>query len=286
ERIELAGMDPARHQIVARAFGAGGGQDRRLELGEALLDHPPADRCDHLAAQQDVRVQPITPEVEIAIFEPDILGIVGLAGDRQRQLLGSRLDGRTVGDDLDRAGRKVGIGRLGPARDDLAVACDDRFGPQPLEQGERLAVRAGDDLGQAVMIAQVDEQDAAMIALAVNPAREADAAADIGLAKLAAIVGAIDVHGAPTGAGQPLVKRAMPPAMADQRLLPPPPWLCSPPLRPASEARSGSFLKLPPLAWPPLLAISRWRSSSIEAKPRFELPPRLLLLSGMFMAPV
>ena len=93
ERVEFAGMDAARHQIVARALGAGGGQDRRLELGEALLDHPPADRADHLAAQQDVGVQPLAAQVEIAVAEADILRIIGLAGDRQRQLLGGGLDG-------------------------------------------------------------------------------------------------------------------------------------------------------------------------------------------------
>ena len=35
--VELAGMEPARHQIVARALGRDRGQDRRLELGEACV---------------------------------------------------------------------------------------------------------------------------------------------------------------------------------------------------------------------------------------------------------
>ncbi len=34
--VELAGMQARRHQEVARTLGRGGGQDRRLELGEAL----------------------------------------------------------------------------------------------------------------------------------------------------------------------------------------------------------------------------------------------------------
>ena len=45
------------------------------------------------------------------------------------------------------------------------------------------------------MIAQIDEQHAAMVALAVNPARQADGRADIGGAELGAGVGAIGVHG-------------------------------------------------------------------------------------------
>ena len=44
------------------------------------------------------------------------------------------------------------------------------------------------------MIAQIDEQQPAMIALAMHPARDADRLADLFGAKLAAIMGAIGVH--------------------------------------------------------------------------------------------
>ena len=44
------------------------------------------------------------------------------------------------------------------------------------------------------MVAQVDEQHAAVVALAVDPARQADGLADVGGAQLGAIMGAIGVH--------------------------------------------------------------------------------------------
>ena len=94
ERVEFARMDPARDEIVARALGRAGGQDRRLELGEALVDHPPADRGDHRRAQHDVGVDLLAAQVEVAVFEPDFLGIILLAGDRHRQLGRRRLDRR------------------------------------------------------------------------------------------------------------------------------------------------------------------------------------------------
>ena len=47
------------------------------------------------------------------------------------------------------------------------------------------------------MVAQVDEQHAAMVADAVAPAREADGLADMVFAELAAGMGAIGVHGNP-----------------------------------------------------------------------------------------
>jgi hypothetical protein len=45
-----------------------------------------------------------------------------------------------------------------------------------------------------MMVAQVDEQDSAMVALAVNPAGQADGRADIGGAQLGAMVRAVGVH--------------------------------------------------------------------------------------------
>jgi hypothetical protein len=47
ERVEVAGMNAARHQIVARPLGRAGREDRCLELGEAELDHAAPDRRDH-----------------------------------------------------------------------------------------------------------------------------------------------------------------------------------------------------------------------------------------------
>ena len=44
------------------------------------------------------------------------------------------------------------------------------------------------------MVAQVDEQQMAVVALAVHPARQADGFADIACAKVGAAVGAIGVH--------------------------------------------------------------------------------------------
>ena len=50
-------------------------------------------------------------------------------------------------------------------------------------------------LRQAVVVAQVDEQQAAVVALAVHPARQPDIGAGIRRPKGTAGVGAIGVHG-------------------------------------------------------------------------------------------
>ena len=70
QRVELARMDPARHEVVACALGRARGEDRRLELEKALRVHPPADARDHLRAQHDVAVQLLAPQVEEAVAQP------------------------------------------------------------------------------------------------------------------------------------------------------------------------------------------------------------------------
>ena len=209
QRVELAGMQPRRHQEVARAFGRGRGQDRGLEFEEAALLHAAADRVDDGAAFHDIGVQAVAPQIEEAVLQPDFFRVFLIAEHRHRQL-GGRSQHLDLGDvDLNCAGRHLGIlGAAGTAAH-LAVDLHHPFGAQLFHLLERRAVRIGDHLGEPVMVAQVDEEDAAVIAHPVHPAGEPHLFADVGLAERAAGVGAITVHAgvrqkrpaAPTRAG-------------------------------------------------------------------------------------
>ena len=103
--------------------------------------------------------------------------------------------GDRAADDFDLASAQIGVHQLSVPGDDLAFDRDDALGPQALDCSETGRAGVEDDLGQAVMVAQVDKQQIAVIALAVNPARQADLLANIGSAKRGATVGAICVHG-------------------------------------------------------------------------------------------
>ena len=131
------------------------------------------------AALHDVLVQVLAAQIEEAVFEPDVLRIFLLAEHRHRQFAGrpQHLDLADI--DLDRAGRQIGIlGAAGPPAH-LAVDAHHPFRAQRLGDFEGRAVGVGDDLGEAVMIAQIDEQHAAMVADAMAPARQPDLGADV-----------------------------------------------------------------------------------------------------------
>ena len=123
EGVEFAGMNTARHQIVACALGAARGQDRRLELSEPLPDHALADAGDDIRAQDDIRVQSLTTQIEIAVFKPDFFGIFGLAKHRHRQFRRRRLHNNIRRAHFDLARRQPGIHRFSGPRNNHTRHC-------------------------------------------------------------------------------------------------------------------------------------------------------------------
>ena len=186
QRVELAGMNPRRHQEVPRAFRRGRRQDRGLELEEALLLHPLAHGIDDRAAGHDVLVQFLATQVEETVLKPYVFRIFLLARDRQRQLGGraQHLDRADI--DLDLAGRQFGIDGAFGTMAHLAVDPHHPFRAELFDFRERRRILVGHALGDAVMVAQVDEQHAAMVADDVAPAREANGFADVAVAERAA----------------------------------------------------------------------------------------------------
>jgi hypothetical protein len=77
----------------------------------------------------------------------------------------------------------------------LPIDADHPFGAHLLRGGKGRRIGVGDDLGQAVMVAQVDEQQTAMVADAMHPAGKADGLTDLGRAEGPASERAIAMHG-------------------------------------------------------------------------------------------
>jgi hypothetical protein len=175
-------MQAGRDEEVPRSFRARGGQDRRLELHEAAGLHARAQAVDHAAAQHDVLVQLLAPEIEEAVGEPRLLRILLVAEDRHRQL-GRRTEHLEVGRvDLDRACGPVGVLGARRAMPDFPVHPHDVLGPQGLGGREGRRIRIDHHLRHAVVVAKVDEEHAAVVTDAVAPAGQAHLRADVALA--------------------------------------------------------------------------------------------------------
>ena len=195
QRVELARMNPRRHQEIARALRRRRRQDWSLEFEKPLLLHPFAHRIDDRAAGHDVLVQLLAAKVEETVLKPYIFRIFLLSEYRQRQFAGrpQHLDRADI--KLDRAGRQFGI--VGALRTAAHLAVDPHhplrakfFG---IPKGRQ--IRIGHALRQAIMVAQIDEQHAAMVANPVAPSRQPHGLVDIAVAERAAGVGPVTMHG-------------------------------------------------------------------------------------------
>src|SRR3546814_4256092 len=69
---------------------------------------------------------------------------------------------------LDLAGRQIGVHRLGRSRHDFASDRHHALGAQGVKGRKGRIAAVGDDLRQAIMVAQIDEEQPAMVALAMR----------------------------------------------------------------------------------------------------------------------
>jgi len=187
-------MQAGRHEKIARAFGARSGENWRLELEKAPSLHAGAERIDDLTAQHDVIMQFFAPQIEKAIAQPHFFRVVLLAENGHGQFGGGsqNLDSGHV--DFDEAGRHFGIFGARGAAPDLSVDPDDPFRTKFFGLRESRRIRVRHALGDAIMIAKINEQDAAMIADTMAPAGEADHFTHVRFAQGAAIMGTVAVH--------------------------------------------------------------------------------------------
>ncbi len=163
-------MQPRRHQKIPRAFGAAGSNNRRLKLAKALVPHPLTHRGNNVAAQFHAGLHFLAAQIQIAIFQPGFFRIFLLAKHLQRQF-GRRPQHFDVAHkNLDLAGGDFRIDQISSAGLHLAVNPDAPFAAQFFNLGKGRRVRITQKLGNTVMIAQVDEQNATVIAHPVHPA--------------------------------------------------------------------------------------------------------------------
>ena len=206
QRVALAAVDAARHDVVARALGRRLDQHRRLDLEEARGPRGSARVSSATWWRSTMHVlEPRAPQVEVAVLEPQVLAPrrcrrrPGTAASPTRfrilQLLDVHLDraGRERRRSTASAGRSTTLPRTAITHSlpSCARALD---APRA-----RPASGRHDDLRDAVAVAQVDEQHAAVVAHAVHPAHEHDVQVHVRARELAAGVRARPVAEAVEG---------------------------------------------------------------------------------------
>jgi len=131
--------------------------------------------ADKAAAKNDVLMQPFPAQIDKAVRQAKLLGRLYLVGDRKRQRGGIALHLHVVEHDLYLTGRKTRVDGLDRASDDRALDGDHGFSMQPLDFPEKLLFFGLDDqLADPAVIAKVDEDQAPVIPLSVNPAGHPD----------------------------------------------------------------------------------------------------------------
>ena len=74
QRVELARVDAAGHEVVARPFGRGLGENRRLDLEKSAVAQVPARDLHEPVPQHQVLLQLGAPQVEVPVAKAEILG--------------------------------------------------------------------------------------------------------------------------------------------------------------------------------------------------------------------
>ena len=187
EGVERAGLEAAGHDVVARAFGGGGDHDRRLDFEEAAPAHELADAPVEPIAQLERGQHLGAADVDVAVAHPhQFVDIDGVLVDGERGCFGGveHFDG--FRQQLDLAGGQIGVDGGFAARGYFADDSQHEFvagfvggGVGVVGVAACIILRADNDLDDAVAVAQVEEDQAPVVAAAMHPAGERDALADM-----------------------------------------------------------------------------------------------------------
>ncbi len=185
---ELARVHARGHQVVARAFGRALGEHRRLDVDEAGTVEEAAEGHRGLVAQHQVLLHLRATQVDDAVGQ----------AHRFRQVLVVELEGRrgggvehldVVAEDLDLARGQVGVLGAGRTAAHLPAHLEDELVAHRLGGLEHVGtVGVAHHLDQALAVAQVDEDHAAVVAAAVHPAANGDDLVEVGGGDFAAVV--------------------------------------------------------------------------------------------------
>ena len=186
---EAAGVGAARHQVVTRAFRGSAGQDRRLDVEEAVVVEVTADARGDARTQLELLGHFRATQIDEAVAQAGFLANVGVFVERERRGLGFVEYIQLITQHFDGAGSHVRIDRTGRTQTYLAGDLHHILAAHTVGLGEGLgAIRIEYHLGQSLAVADVEEDHATVVATAVHPAAKSDFLAVQALVQLAAVM--------------------------------------------------------------------------------------------------
>ncbi len=132
QREEIAGMHAARDEIIARALRRRCGENRRLDLQKALAREILPDGQRDGVAHLEIVLHLRPAQVEVAVLQAQLFVLDGFFGRREGRQLGVIEHQKLVGDDLDFAGRHLGIDHVFATQANFADGGDHVLGPDVL----------------------------------------------------------------------------------------------------------------------------------------------------------
>ena len=123
-------------------------------------------------------------QIQIAVRHAEIF-ILRLGIEWKRQRVGAVQNAQRVWNNLNVARGKIWIFGAGQARRDTARNLNDVFSVQRVRLRSKLGVffRAKDNLSEALAVAHINEDHAAMVAGDIHPSGKRNLRADVGFAK-------------------------------------------------------------------------------------------------------
>ncbi len=192
EGVELTGLEPTGNEEVAGSFGGRLREHRRLDFEKILFAENPAGGLVEIVADAQVSLQRRPAEIVNPISHPGRLIDAGIVLQRKRRRCRAIEEAHLLGDNFDLARGHLGVDGVrspplnGPTREDHILGAD-LAGPF-VALGRLFG--AEHDLNDALVVAEVDEDHAAVVAPALHPARDDDLATHIGSVHSAARVAA------------------------------------------------------------------------------------------------
>jgi hypothetical protein len=174
EGVKSAGLHAARDKVIACAFGRGAGHEGSFDFEEALVGEVIADGFGDFVAGLNVELHDVAAKIDVAIFQAGFfVGERGVGGQEGREL-GFVEDAQLFGDQFYFAGGHVFVDGVRVAELDHAGDGDDVLVAQGTGFFVDGAIAFGieDDLRYAGAVAEIDEQQVAVVAAAVDPSHE------------------------------------------------------------------------------------------------------------------